>query len=156
MTKRKHRQGSGPGRDTTDWSAERTLADAERDALEQSTSLPRVDPDAWAGEETVHGIPKLQTGLPLEDSAPTLHGDLGRTDETKAAPQTVRCACGGDEFMLEAYMAVIRGKLQPVPLEVETLTCPQCGREYEAVWLEDGTVARGDFLGRTDLDAAEE
>ena len=38
MTKRNHRQGSGPGKDTTDWSAERTLADAERDALEQSSA----------------------------------------------------------------------------------------------------------------------
>ena len=151
MTKRKQRQGSGPGKDTTDWSAERTLADAERDALEQSAALGRVGPEAWAADDTAAKLPALQAGLPHEDSAPTLHGDLGRTDETKAAPQTVRCACGGDEFMLEAYMAVIRGKLQPVPLEVESLTCPQCGREYEAVWLEDGTVARGEFLGRTEL-----
>ena len=155
MTKRKHRQESGR-RETTDWSAERTLADAERDALEQSTASARVDPEAWAADETLHTIPKLEPGLPLADHARTLLGDPGRTDETNAAPDSVRCACGADEFMLEAYMAVIRGKLQPVPLEVETLTCPQCGREYEAVWLEGGTVARGDFLGRTDLEAEEE
>jgi hypothetical protein len=155
MTKRKHRQESGH-RDTTDWSSERTLADAEKDALEQSTALERVDPDEWAADETSHAIPKLQSGLPLEDHAPTMQGDLGRTDESGAPPQPVRCACGADEFMLEAYMAVIAGKLQPVPLEVETLTCPQCGREYEAIWLESGTVARGDYLGRADLGGDEE
>ena len=156
MTKRKHRQGSGTG-NTTDWSAERTLADAERDLAEQSTATGRVDPEAWAADETVAELPRLLAGLPFEDSAPTLHGDPGRTDQSKAAPNAqTRCACGGEEFMLEAFMAVIRGKLQPVPLELESLTCPQCGREYEAVWLEDGTVARGDFLGRTELEEAEE
>jgi hypothetical protein len=149
MTKRKHRQGSGPSRDTTDWTAERTLADAERDAAERSVALERVDPDAWAADDTAHEIPRL--GLPLEDHSPTVHGDPDRTDETGAAPDA-RCACGGEEFVLEAYLAVIRGRPQPEPLEVESLTCPQCGREYEAVWLEGGRVARGALTGQTDLE----
>jgi len=63
-----------------------------------------------------------------------------------------RCPCGHREFLLQAFMAVIDGRLQPVPIDVESLTCPACGREFEAVSLEDGQVVRGEYLGRTELD----
>jgi hypothetical protein len=109
---------------------ERTLADAEADAL-RPASLD--DDPAFGGDE------------PLED------GEV--SPQVPAAPgEPARCACGSEEFVLEAYLSVIRGKPQPEPLEVEALTCPQCGREYEAVWLESGLVARGDLLGQIDLD----
>ncbi|HCF58741.1 MAG TPA: hypothetical protein DFS52_12210 [Myxococcales bacterium] len=63
-----------------------------------------------------------------------------------------RCICGADEFLLEAYLQVVAGKPVPQPVEVETLTCPQCGREFEAIATEDGRVLRGDFLGQVELD----
>jgi hypothetical protein len=63
-----------------------------------------------------------------------------------------RCICGSDEFLLEAYLQVVDGKPVPQPVEVETLTCPQCGREFEAIATEDGRILRGDFLGQVELD----
>ena len=64
-----------------------------------------------------------------------------------------RCACGSSSFVLEAYLEVADGQLRPEPVEVEALTCPECGREYEPVLLGDGRVARGDFLGYFEEDA---
>lgn len=58
-----------------------------------------------------------------------------------------RCACGSDSFVLEAYHEVRGGKVAAEPVEVEALTCPQCGREYEAILLGEGRVQRGEFLG---------
>jgi hypothetical protein len=143
MAKRKRdREG---GRDTTDWSTERTLADAEADV--SSASLPAVDPAEWSDEETIQGI-GLVGSLPLVDKADTQLGNTLADAREKALP---RCACGGEEFVLEAYLAVIRGRPQPEPLELEALTCPQCGREYEAIWLEDGRVTRGEFRGQGDV-----
>ena len=152
MTKRnRDRQGQGAGRSVEpDWSAEPTLAEMEAEALERSTSLEKVDPDAFGAMETATELPRLQVGLPLEDSASTIGGDGGRTDESKSVGQTCRCACGGEEFVLEAYLAVVKGRPQPEPLELESITCPQCGREYEAIWLEGGRIARGDFRGQSD------
>lgn len=91
----------------TNWYTERTLADAETDALETE--------------------------------------EIG--DETGT-----RCACGSEEFLLEAYLHVVGGVPKPEPVDVETLTCPECGREYEAIQAEGGKVLRGDFLGYADLD----
>jgi hypothetical protein len=62
------------------------------------------------------------------------------------------CACGHRELLLQAYLRVVDGKPDPEPLEVETLTCPECGREFEAIQLEGGRVVCGDFLGYADLD----
>jgi hypothetical protein len=62
------------------------------------------------------------------------------------------CLCGHNEFVLEAFMHVVDGRLKPDPVEVESLTCPECGREYEPVPAGDGRVLRGDFRGWADLD----
>ena len=62
------------------------------------------------------------------------------------------CICGHGEFVLEAFMHVVGGRLRPDPVEVESLTCPECGREYEAVPAGDGRVLRGDFRGWADVD----
>ena len=64
----------------------------------------------------------------------------------------VKCQCGSSEFLLEAYLHVVDGRPRPDPVEVETLSCPQCGREYEAVQTEDGRVLRGEFLGNVELE----
>jgi len=58
-----------------------------------------------------------------------------------------RCACGSQHFVLEAYLEVDLGRIAPEPIEVEALTCPECGREYEPVLTADGGVTRGDFRG---------
>ena len=58
-----------------------------------------------------------------------------------------RCHCGSTRFVLEAYLEVDGGRLNPEPVDVEALTCPECGREYEAILLQDGRVQRGEFLG---------
>ena len=58
-----------------------------------------------------------------------------------------RCACGSSRFVLEAYLEVDGGRVVPEPVEVEALTCPECGREYEPVLLDGGRVQRGEFLG---------
>ncbi len=62
------------------------------------------------------------------------------------------CICGNRELLLEAYLRVIDGRVDPEPLEVETLTCPECGREFEAIQIEGGRIARGELVGQTDLD----
>lgn len=64
----------------------------------------------------------------------------------------LRCTCGSNEFLLEAYLHVVDGRPAEKILEVETLSCPQCGREYEAVQTEDGRVLRGEFVGNIELD----
>jgi len=61
------------------------------------------------------------------------------------------CICGHREFVLEAFMHVVDGRLRPDPVEVESLTCPECGREYEAVPAGEGRVLRGDFRGWADV-----
>lgn len=60
----------------------------------------------------------------------------------------LRCSCGSDHFVLQAFLAVENGVVNPVPVEAERLTCPECGREYEPVVAEGGRVLRGDYLGQ--------
>lgn len=60
---------------------------------------------------------------------------------------TARCACGSETMLLQAFLQVVDGRITPEPVEVETLTCPECGREFEPILKDDGTVLRGDFLG---------
>ena len=62
------------------------------------------------------------------------------------------CPCGSKDFLLEAFLHVVNGQPKPEPVEVESLTCPECGREFEAVQLEGGRIARGEFRGWTDVD----
>ncbi|MGC4117840.1 MAG: hypothetical protein QM765_25455 [Myxococcales bacterium] len=91
------------------------------------------------------------------DQAVGLSGGDGTTGEdapTAAADE--RCTCGSSEFLLEAYLQVVDGRPRPELVEVESLTCPQCGKEYEAVQMEDGRVVRGEFLGHVDLDEDED
>ena len=144
MAKGKRDSGRG-ARDRTDWSAERTLADVEAEARDRSQAGASGAPDEWNEEATVE-MAALDSALPFADAQATRPGLKLPTGST------ARCACGGEEFVLEAYFAVVRGQPQPVPLELEALTCPQCGREYEAIWLDGGLVARGDYRGKTDLD----
>lgn len=59
----------------------------------------------------------------------------------------LRCACGSQRFVLEAYLEVDGGTLNGEPIEMEVLTCPECGREYEPVVAEDGRILRGEFRG---------
>jgi len=68
----------------------------------------------------------------------------------------LRCACGSNEFLLEAYMHVVNGELRPEPVEVERLTCPACSREFEAIQGEGGRILRGDFLGYAEEDEDED
>lgn len=96
----------------------------------QQSRVPETD---WFTERTL-----------ADAEASAEHEDLGNAVD--------RCACGSDEFLLEAYMHVVSGVLRPEPVEVETLTCPACGREYEAILGESGRILRGDYLGQADLD----
>jgi hypothetical protein len=66
-----------------------------------------------------------------------------------------RCACGSDTLVLQAFLQVVDGVPDPRPVEVESLTCPDCGREFEAILTDDGRVLRGDFLGFFEEDASE-
>jgi hypothetical protein len=75
-------------------------------------------------------------------------GDGERTlAEAEQDTGGTRCVCGSERFVLEAYLEVEGGMLAPEPVEVEALTCPECGREYEPVLLGSGRVVRGDFRG---------
>jgi len=75
-------------------------------------------------------------------------GDGERTlADAEQDTESTRCACGSERFVLEAYLEVEGGMLAPEPVEVEALTCPECGREYEPVLLGSGRVTRGEFRG---------
>ena len=69
-----------------------------------------------------------------------------------AAVSDTSCPCGSNEFLLEAYLQVTDGVIQKELVEVERLTCPQCGREYEAIQGEGGKILRGDFMGYAELE----
>ena len=63
-----------------------------------------------------------------------------------------RCMCGSERFVLEAYLEVAGGMPNPEPIEVEALTCPECGREYEPILTGNGSILRGEFRGYFDED----
>ena len=79
-----------------------------------------------------------------------------REEGASTASADERCTCGSSELLLEAYLQVVDGRPRAELVEVESLTCPQCGKEYEAVQMEDGRVLRGEFLGYVDLEDSEE
>jgi hypothetical protein len=56
-----------------------------------------------------------------------------------------KCICGSTHFVLEAYFEVEDGMMSVEPAEVESLTCPECSREYEPVLLGSGKIERGEF-----------
>ncbi len=92
-----------------------------------------------------------------EDGAAGLEEQAeGAPPATAAAAGDERCTCGSSELLLEAYLRVVDGRPHSELVEVETLTCPQCGKEYEAVQMEDGRVLRGELLGHVDLDEDED
>ncbi len=61
------------------------------------------------------------------------------------------CPCGSRTFALQAFLEVTDGRVGTRPVETDSLTCPECGREYEPVQLDDGRIVRGAYLGRVDL-----
>jgi hypothetical protein len=97
------------------------------------TGLPPTD---WESERT---LAAAEADVPEPEAAEMPSGDAA-------------CLCGNRELLLEAYLRVIDGKVDPEPLEVETLTCPECGREFEAIQVEGGRIARGELVGQTDVD----
>lgn len=84
-----------------------------------------------------------------EDEAPAPADERG---PVPAGEADARCTCGSNEFLLEAYLHVVDGRPRAELVEVETLSCPSCGKEYEAVQTEDGRILRGEFLGTVDLE----
>ena len=74
------------------------------------------------------------------------------TGQRPEAGADTRCVCGSERFVLEAYLEVEGGMPAPEPIEVEALTCPECGREYEPILTGNGRVLRGDFRGYFDDD----
>ena len=77
---------------------------------------------------------------------------LAAAEEEESDSGGARCSCGSGELLLEAYVRVVDGRPQSEFVEVETLTCPQCGREYEAVQMEDGRIECGEYLGQMALE----
>jgi len=82
--------------------------------------------------------------------------EAAQGDADKLDAAGLHCACGSNEFLLEAYMHVVGGEMKPEPVEVEKLTCPECSREFEAIQGEGGRLLRGDFLGYADEDEDED
>ena len=95
--------------------------------------------------------------LPYDCPMASKGGDertLAEVEQDAREGQGARCACGSARFVLEAYLEVDGGRVLPDPVEVEALTCPECGREYEPILLGDGKVQRGEFLGYFEEDEA--
>lgn len=95
------------------------------------------------------------------EGQPALEGertmaDAEEDERTGSAAGATRCICGSETLVLQAFTEVTSGNLADRPLEMETLTCPECGREYEPLELADGRIARGDYLGQVDLAADDE
>lgn len=68
-------------------------------------------------------------------------------EEATHPPSVSRCSCGSQRFVLEAYLEIDSGVVNREPVEMEALTCPECGREYEPILAEDGRILRGEFRG---------
>ena len=110
-------------------------------ARHRSGSRPSSGTAGWESERTLADV-EQQEKEELEAQGEPSAGTEGST----------LCACGSSEFLLEAYLRVADGRPSPEPVEVENLTCPHCGREYEPVRCENGRVLRGEFLGYVELD----
>src|SRR5579862_1644082 len=67
-------------------------------------------------------------------------------EDEKGGGDETHCVCGSERFVLEAYLEVVGGMPEPEPVEVEALTCPECGREYEPILTGNGRVMRGQFI----------
>ena len=93
-------------------------------------------PAAWESERTLAAA-EQEAAEPAEESGPSAD---------------TACICGHRELLLQAFLRVVDGVMHPEPLEVETLTCPECEREFEAIQGEGGRILRGDFLSQSDGD----
>ena len=76
---------------------------------------------------------------------------LADVEADSSSGGTTTCTCGAETLVLQAFFEVTNGKLAERAVEMETLTCPECGREYEPVELADGRIVRGEYLGQVDL-----
>jgi hypothetical protein len=94
--------------------------------------------------------PSDQTDWENERTLADAEAEKADGDGAPASDST--CPCGSHEFALEAYFHVVDGVMRPEPLDIESLTCPHCGREYEAIRDEAGKYLRGDFRGYVDVD----
>ena len=103
---------------------------------------PQAPPTHWETERTLADAEQDDGHAPAADP---LEG-------AGASPSETACTCGHREFLLQGFFAVVDGRVEKEPVELEGLTCPECGREYEAVAAEDGRILRGDFVGYADLD----
>ena len=101
-------------------------------------------PTDWDSERTLAAAE--QDTVELEATQPAA------SDEAPGGAAVVTCACGGNEFLLQAYLHIVDGKPRDEMVEVEGLTCPQCGREYEAIPVAGGRILRGDFVGYAEID----
>lgn len=72
--------------------------------------------------------------------------DAEQDERESSQGSSTRCVCGSERFVLEAFLEVEGGTPNPEPIEVEALTCPECGREFEPVFA-NGRVLRGEFRG---------
>jgi hypothetical protein len=118
---------------------------ARRNRDRRSEEAPQTD---WDTERTLAAAEEDAAALPA-----SLDGNMPAADENApGGAAVVTCACGGNEFLLQAYLHVVDGQPQNEMVEVEGLTCPQCGREYEAIPVAGGRILRGDFVGYADLD----
>jgi hypothetical protein len=104
-------------------------------------------PEHWESERTLAAAEQDQAELAATQPA--------ATDDAPGGAAVVTCACGSHEFLLQAYLHVVDGQPQDEMVEVEGLTCPQCGREYEAIPVAGGRVLRGNFVGYADLPSDE-
>ncbi len=97
-------------------------------------------PASWESERTMAAAEEDAREQATSLSAPAEAGGAQVT-------ATARCACGSDSMLLQAFVQIVDGRPQPGFVEAETLTCPECSREYEPIQTDDGRVLRGDFLG---------
>ncbi|GAC1545307.1 MAG: hypothetical protein NVS2B9_12550 [Myxococcales bacterium] len=87
-----------------------------------------------------------------QDAADLQATQAPASEEGPGGAAVVTCACGANEFLLQAWLHVVDGQPLQEMVEVEALTCPQCGREYEAIPIAGGRILRGDFVGYADLE----
>jgi hypothetical protein len=123
------------------------------------TSLAASNSDATAIASTVMGrrhsnrqSTEGNTSIETWQAERTLAEAEADAAEVKLPQSDARCPCGSGQFLLQAYLQVEDGRPTPGFVELESLTCPRCCREFEAVETEDGRVLRGELLGHVDLD----
>jgi hypothetical protein len=112
-----------------------------RNRERRNTAPPESD---WDSERTLAAAEKDEAELQATQPAASEEGPGGAA--------VVTCACGANEFLLQAWLHVVDGQPLQEMVEVEGLTCPQCGREYEAIPIAGGRILRGDFVGYADLE----